>query len=73
MSNPAGKPKRKLAPPQPRMGRPRRTDEETITLGLRLTRSERERWRKFALEQSIKLNQMVRESVETAIARGSTR
>ena len=60
--------------PKPRPGRPARSGKAALgSYELRLTAEERARWDAFAAEQERPLSQVVRESVETAIARGSTR
>lgn len=55
-------------------GRPRRARQASeVRFEIRLTGPERTRWQEAADRQGIDLATLVRESVETCIARGSTR
>lgn len=59
--------------PRP-VGRPRRTKHVSeVRFEIRLTGKERDRWQTAADKQGLTLAELVRESVETCIARGSTR
>lgn len=54
-------------------GRPRAHNPRSVTFKVRLTGEEVSRWQVAADRQGITLADLVRESVETCIARGSTR
>lgn len=59
---------------KPRLGRPpRAAKSSTVRVELRLTVDERKRWVALAERQGITIAELVRESVETSIARGSSR
>ncbi len=59
--------------PRP-VGRPPRTKSAAeVRFEIRLTGKERDRWQAAADRQSLTLAELVRESVETCIARGSSR
>lgn len=58
--------------PKPRIGRPPSKDP-TVPITVRPTKSQLARWQVLADDQGIQLREMIVESVETAIARGSTR
>lgn len=63
------KPKRKTG-----AGRPRLPTARRVVRTLKLTADEDERWQAAASEMGLdSVSQLVRESVETAIERGSTR
>lgn len=56
-----------------RVGRPPRADGAAARLEIRLTEPERVRWQGAADRESLSLSELVRASVELAIARGGTR
>ena len=59
---------------KPRIGRPPSATPRDITRRLRLTADEDKRWQAAASEMGLdSVSQLVRESVESAIERGSTR
>ncbi len=59
---------------KPKMGRPARAGKvASARFEIRLTGPELERWTKAAERRGLSLSELVRESVETSIARGSTR
>lgn len=61
-------------PKTPKVGRPARAGKMAdARFGIRLTGPELERWQAAADKQGLSLAELVRESVETCIARGSTR
>ncbi len=58
----------------PRIGRPPRAKSAAeVRFEIRLTGKERDRWQVAADKQGLTLAELVRESVETCIARGSSR
>jgi hypothetical protein len=60
--------------PKPKLGRPARAGKASeVRFEIRLTEPERSRWQAAALRQNLTLAELIRESVETCIARGSTR
>ncbi len=57
-----------------KVGRPPRGKSAAeVRFEIRLTGKERDRWQSAADQQGLSLAELVRESVETCIARGSTR
>ena len=59
---------------KPKVGRPPRAKlASAIRFEIRLTDKERARWQTAAGKQGLTLAELVRESVETCIARGSAR
>ena len=59
---------------KPRLGRPPRAKRAaSARFELRLTGDEVKRWNALADKQGISLSELVREAVELAVARGSTR
>lgn len=61
-------PKRKKPGAKPRAG-----VVASVRLEVRLTAAERDRWQRLADRQGIPLSELVRESVEMAVARGASR
>ncbi len=62
-----------MTKPRP-VGRPPRSKAASwIRFEIRLTAKERDRWQSAAEKQGLALAELVRESVETCIARGGSR
>ena len=62
-----------LEPEKRSPGRPQLGKGETVGMLIKVPTETRGRWRAFAAKQGIKVAELVREAVETAIARGSSR
>ena len=69
------RPARKPRPgPPPRIGRPPRAPGgSAVTLRLRATAAESDRWRAAAAAAGVSLTQLIREAVEARLARGGSR
>ena len=63
-----------MARSKPRVGRPPRAGKAaSLRFELRLTPAEVKRWQTLADRQGISLSEAVREAMDAAVARGSTR